>query len=347
MERLSVSLRWFFLISTSLIIVFLLQYLGAPAALLLGPMFVGVMMGMSNTVLHIDHRLFMLAQAILGCMIGQNLSPTVFSSIAAHWPVILAVLLMSFAASALCGFLLVRFSQLPGSTGAWGVSAGAASVMVAMADEHGADARLVAFIQYLRVLFVVIVMVIVSRYLLDSRESSTALRIWFPPLNHAFITTFFVVFGGLWLVQHLRIPSGAILLPALFGAILQNSQLPLQLPYWLLALAYALIGWSVGMRFTLSLLRMAMRALPQIALSIVILMLLCAGIAWMLTQTLGVDFLTAYLATTPGGLDTVAIIATSYPVDMAFVITIQTLRLFTMVYAGPALARFISRYQRH
>jgi membrane AbrB-like protein len=68
--------------------------------------------------------------------------------------------------------------------------------------------------------------------------------------------------------------------------------------------------------------------------------------AWMLTRVLKVDLLTAYLATSPGGLDTVAIIAAGSKVDMAFVMAMQTLRLFTILFTGPAIARFISRFAR-
>ena len=50
----------------------------------------------------------------------------------------------------------MRFGSLPGSTAAWGTSAGAASAMVAMSQEFGADPLLVAMMQYLRVIFVVL-----------------------------------------------------------------------------------------------------------------------------------------------------------------------------------------------
>jgi membrane AbrB-like protein len=78
--------------------------------------------------------------------------------------------------------------------------------------------------------------------------------------------------------------------------------------------------------------------------SIVALMLFCGGLGWMLTQFLPVDLLTAYLATSPGGLDTVAIIAAGSRVDMTFVMAMQTLRLFTILLTGPAMARFISNH---
>ena len=54
--------------------------------------------------------------------------------------------------------------------------------------------------------------------------------------------------------------------------------------------------------------------------------------------------MTAYLATSPGGIDTVAIIAAGSRADMSFIMAMQTLRLFSILLAGPLLARFISRY---
>lgn len=53
-----------------------------------------------------------------------------------------------------------------------------------------------------------------------------------------------------------------------------------------------------------------------------------------------IDFMTAYLATSPGGLDTVAVIAAGSNADMALIIAMQTLRLFSILLTGPAIARF-------
>ncbi len=277
-------------------------------------------------------------------MIAQTLSPSILTPLLQDWPVVLAVLLLTLAASGLSGFLLVRFSHLPGPTGAWGSSPGGASAMVAMAGDFGADVRLVAFMQYLRVLFVATAAAIVARIGLGDAAHSVSL-VWFPPLDRGFLVTLGVMFAGAWLGTKLRIPSGALLLPALVGAGLHSSGIAmLQVPEWLLALAYALIGWSVGLRFTRPVFLLALRTLPQMIISIIGLMLLCGGLAWMLTQVLHIDLMTAYLATSPGGLDTVAIIAAGSRVDIAFVMALQTLRLFTILLTGPALARFISRY---
>ncbi len=71
---------------------------------------------------------------------------------------------------------------------------------------------------------------------------------------------------------------------------------------------------------------------------------LCGFSAWMLTSLLNLDALTAYLATSPGGLDSVAIIAVGSNADVATVLAIQTLRVFVVILLGPQIAKLISRY---
>ena len=69
----------------------------------------------------------------------------------------------------------------------------------------------------------------------------------------------------------------------------------------------------------------------------------CAGLAFVLTKILGIDALTTYLATSPGGMDSVAIIAASSKVDMSFVMALQTIRFIIVLVVGPPMARFIAQ----
>lgn len=116
----------------------------------------------------------------------------------------------------------------------------------------------------------------------------------------------------------------------------------IELPEWLLAIAYMAIGWQIGLGFDKQIFLMALRPLPQILLSIFSLMAICAGMAWGLAHYMQIDFLTAYLATSPGGVDSVAVIAAGSHADMALIMAMQTLRLFSILLTGPAVARFIS-----
>jgi uncharacterized protein len=61
-----------------------------------------------------------------------------------------------------------------------------------------------------------------------------------------------------------------------------------------------------------------------------------------LVEAFGIDPLTAYLATSPGGADSVAIIAASSRVDLSFVMALQTIRFVFLLLAGPAISRYVA-----
>ncbi|WFN54582.1 AbrB family transcriptional regulator [Dickeya lacustris] len=333
------------MLAVSLLLGWVLQHYHVPAALLLGPMLVGVTMGLKGATIRVPRPLFYASNAVLGCLVAQSLSLSILTPLVNEWPLVVFVLLSTLVASGLSGWLLMRYSELPGTTGTWGASPGGASAMVAMAADFGADVRLVAFMQYLRVVMVTAAAAVVARAGLGTGAQAGSELAWFPALDWHFPATLVVAFSAAWLGRRLRIPSGQLLGPMIIGSMLHSSgTLTLQTPEWLLALAYALIGWSVGLAFTRPVFLLALRTLPKMMASIVVLMLLCGGMALMLTHLLSVDILTAYLATSPGGLDSIAIIAAGSRVDIAFVIAMQTLRLLSTLIFSPMLSRYISRH---
>ena len=275
-------------------------------------------------------------------MIAQNLTGSILTTLAANWPIVLAILLVTLLSSAIVGWLLVRYSSLPGNTGAWGSSPGGAAAMVAMAQDYGADIRLVAFMQYLRVLFVAGAAVLVTRMMLgDNAEVVNQQIVWFPPVSINLLLTILLAVVAGTAGCMLRLPSGTMLIPMLAGAVLQSGQLiTIELPEWLLAMAYMAIGWRIGLGFDVTL----CGTTPATCLIVFALLAICAGMAWGLTRFMHIDFMTAYLATSPGGLDTVAVIAAGSNADMAHIMAMQTLRLFSILLTGPAIARFISTY---
>jgi uncharacterized protein len=322
-----------------------LELTGLPAALLLGPMVMGVAVALKGATVRMPQTLFFAAQSIIGCLIARSVTPSTLVTVSQNWLPILLVVMTTILAAGFVGWLMVRFSALPGTTGAWGSSAGAASAMVAMAEAFGADARLVAFMQYLRVLFVALATSLVSRFMFDVVGQTGPAAHWFGDIRWiGFAQTLAIAAIGATIGLRLRIPAGASLVPMLAGATLQSSGLvEIELPLWLLAITYAVLGWYVGLRFTRDVVFHALRALPQTVISILALIALCGGSAFLLTRLLHVDPLTAYLATSPGGLDTVAIIATGSTADVAFVMALQTVRLLLVILIGPPMARLTSR----
>ncbi|HEX4327398.1 MAG TPA: AbrB family transcriptional regulator, partial [Burkholderiales bacterium] len=68
----------------------------------------------------------------------------------------------------------------------------------------------------------------------------------------------------------------------------------------------------------------------------------CGGLAWLLHVFAGIDPLSAYLATSPGGVDAVAIIAASAKVNVSFVMSMQLARLIVVIVAGPPLTKYVA-----
>ena len=339
-------LQWLVLIVISALFAFLLETAALPGALLIGPMLAAIVVGTHGASVRTPKLSFAVGQAIVGVLIASSLSPSIFLSFAARWPLFLAVVLATVAASSFLGYLISLWRIMPGSTAVWGSSPGAATAMVLMADAFGADARLVAFMQYLRVIFVTMAAALIARLWVDTSGVVLPPTIWFPPIEiQPFAATVAVVAAGCLLGPLVRLPS-----PYFMGALIVGTVLHLaggvefQLPEWLLAISYALIGWTIGLNFNRAILRHAARALPQIILSILVMIAFCGGLAWLLVYEMGVDPLTAYLATSPGGMDSVAIIAAaSDTIDISFVMALQTARFLFVLVFGPPIARTIAR----
>jgi membrane AbrB-like protein len=322
----------------------LLAWLGVPAALLLGPMLAAIAISVGGGRVRVPVRAISLAQGIVGCMIANMLPASIGGEVAGHWPIFALGVFSVIAASGVLGWLLTQMRVLPGTTIVWGLSPGAASAMTIMAGAHGADVQLVALMQYLRVVVVAAFVSVVARIWGVSAHHAAAAITWFPAIAWLpFIETLALAGVGAAIATRLRISAGALLLPLGAGIVLtQCGLMTIELPRWLLAIAYALVGWQIGLRFTWPLFVHAAKALPRILVCTLALIALCGGLAALLVVIAGIDPLTAYLATSPGGADTVAIIAASSNVDAPFVMTMQILRSIAILLLGPAMAKLIA-----
>jgi membrane AbrB-like protein len=337
--------QWAILVAASVPLAALLELVALPAALLLGPMIAGILLSSNGGTIRAPRLPLFAAQTIVGCLVARAITGDIWLRFLKDWPLFLSVIASIVAASSALGWLLSRWKVLPGTTAVWGTAPGGASVMMVMAGAFGADARLVALMQYLRVVLVAAVASAVARQWLAAPVVGTVPST--PPIVYHWwdlvLTLMIAGFGGA-LGFGLKIPAGGLLLPMLMGAVLEGLGLvTITLPQWLLALCYAVLGWSVGLGFTRDILSHAARVLPQILLSICAIIGICALSAFVLVKGAGIDPMTAYLATCPGGVDSIAIIGASSRADLSFIMTLQTLRLLVVLLAGPALARCIAQ----
>lgn len=336
--------RWFSLFVMSVILALCLEIAHIPAALLLGPMISAILLAVSSVNVKIPPNLFTMAQGVIGCMVANAITNDILLEVARGWPVFLGGVVSVILAATAIGYILAKKQILPGTTAIWGSAAGGASAMVLMAESYGADVRLVAVMQYMRVVLVALIGSALAHFLAPEHVPAMAVN-FFPPVDYGwFAITMLIAFGGALGAKYLRVPAGGMLVPFIIGVILQNTgAVTLVLPPWLLAASYMIIGWGIGLRFTRPILSHAFSLIPVLLLSTFSLMGIYAIFAVALSFLTKVDLLTAYLATSPGGADSVSIIAASTAVNMPFVMAYQSVRFLLVTITGPMIARFVAK----
>jgi membrane AbrB-like protein len=286
---------------------------------------------------------FRLGQALVGVVIGALVDVATLSRLAGDWPSVLLVTVGTLAISVVAGRLLALHRDVSRATGAFALIAGGASGIVALARELGADDRVVTVVQYLRVLLVLLAMPLVTTFFFSPPSGhgdlSRGPTRWLPDL--VFVVVAVVV--GLAVQRVLRAPAAALLAPMLVAVVISASGVlgTVSVPGVLEQLGYALIGVRVGLRFTRRSLRSIARLLPLATALIVLVIVACGLLGLLLSAVTGVDRLTAYLATTPGGLFAVLATAADSGSDVTYVLAVQVIRVFAMLLVAPVLARWL------
>ncbi|MCM3785186.1 AbrB family transcriptional regulator [Neobacillus mesonae] len=99
-----------------------------------------------------------------------------------------------------------------------------------------------------------------------------------------------------------------------------------------------IVAYTMGLSFTLSALKEITRHLPTMLLMTVLLLLLCAGMAVLLSRFTGANFLTMLMGSIPGGLSQVVTLAEETKgVNVTVVTVMQVIRLMTIIISIPAL----------
>jgi membrane AbrB-like protein len=322
----------------------LLTLLHLPSAALFGGLLAGLVRALAFPGrLEVPRIAMTAAQAVIGVTIGALVRLSTLGAIGEHWLPVLLVTVGTLVLSLAAGQLLRLRRDISPVTGAFSMIAGGASGITAMARDLGADQRMVAVLQYLRVLLIVVLMPVAATAVYGGSTGSGSPAADAPGWAAGLLFT--VVCAGIGAVvgQLARIPVGALLGPMLVAAVVDLTGLShgAQVPDLVENAAFLVIGLQVGVTFTRASLRTVGRALPLALAIIAGLVLGCAGLGAVLAPAAGVGQLDAYLATTPGGLYAVLATATDSGADATFVLAVQVLRLFVMLLSAPLLARWL------
>jgi membrane AbrB-like protein len=320
--------------------------IGVPAPGLFAAILVGLVWALAAGAdgMAPPRRVVLAAQAVIGATLGAYFELAPLTALGGRWLPVGAVVAATLVVSLLAGLLVAMVARLDRPTALLGLVAGGASAIVALSDELGADARLVAVMQYARVLVVVLLAPLLTAFALGERAGTGGSGGADAAAAADLVYTLAASGVGLLLARRLGAPAPALLGPLVVGAGLTATGLPsgAGVPGLVQELAFAVIGLQVGLRFTPATIRRAGRLLPVVLAAVVGMIGLCAGLAAALVALAGVRFVDAYLATTPGGIYAVLAIAVGSDADTTFVTAVQVLRMLIMVLAAPPLVRLLA-----
>lgn len=327
-----------------------LSTIGLPAAWMIGPMLGAVICALlsKGDNIAIPSLMFQTAQGLVGMVIASSFQPSIVPLLISKWSEVVVVGIGTLLISLSVGVLMSYIQKTDLVTSILGNLPGGASGMVAMSESVCADIKLVAVTQYVRLMAVVLSAAVGARVFASSfHVTHTGMHIQTSISWGQCILTIGIMGFGMWLGGMLKLPASALLGPMVLGILFESFGLVhIQLPYGAPSVAYAVIGIYVGLLFDKAAVKHAGALLPYFLLSSVILIASCAGMGLLLKNVSGEDFVTCFLGTSPGGLDSIGMTAMGSGANMSFVIALQTIRLLSIVLIGPSIVRTVSHYTR-
>ena len=347
---MAAAARWTCLIAATAAAGWVLGGLGLPSSYLFGALLAGIAVALlAPGRLAVPERVFTAAQAVAGVVLGTLLDSSSLDAIAGAWPALALVTAATLAISLAAGAVLARVTSLDPATAALGMVAGGAAGIVGMAAELGADDRLVAFMQYLRVLVIVLLTPVLVAIAFGGTSGDGAVvseavlgdaRGWALAAGAAAL--------GAAAGARSRVPGGVLLAPMAIAAFVALA-VPggeFEVPRLLRDVAFAGIGLEVGLKFTLATVRQLGRLLVPVVIALLGVLAACGLLAVALHVTTDVSLRDAYLATTPGGVYAVVAVAVGADADAGFILAAQALRLVVMIALAPVVVRLLVRRAR-
>jgi uncharacterized protein len=339
---------WVLLGAATAALALALNAVGFPSPTLFAALVVGLAFALirSQADVHPPTWSFLSAQAVVGVTLGAYMQSEALTAAAHDWLPVTLVSAATLGISMAAGRVLARTTALDVPTATLGMIAGGASGIVTMADDLGGDDRLVAFMQYLRVLVVVLLTpLLIAAFGGGSGGASGPSPSAFGDVTD-WVLTAGIAAGAAVLARRAQVPAGTLLGPMLVAGALTLAGVDFAVPPVVRELAFALIGLQVGLRFTVGTVMLLGRLIFPVLGAVLALIVGCAGLAVLLTLTTSVSFRDSYLATTPGGLYAVLAVAVGAGANTTFILAVQILRLLVAVLLAPLAVRRIARVGR-
>ena len=300
--------------------------LRVPLAWMIGPMVATAAASLSGWRLQQIPMGRELGQAVVGVAIGLQMTPTVFTSVAALTPAIAVATIGVVTTTTAAAFILRPLGQVDPRTAFFATAAAGMADMALVARRYGGDPDAVATVHAIRVAGIVLVVPILvvgfgtGGTIEDVTPAGAHPLALFPVLGLAVLCAYALKplgFPNPWLV-------GPMLGSAAFAAI---DPFKAAVPWTALVLAQLAIGIALGTRFK----RESLARLPRVVMAAVViaalLILASAAGGAALSAATGLPFTVAFLSLAPAGITEMVLTAKIMRVDATVVTAFQIVRI--------------------
>ncbi|MCP1336761.1 AbrB family transcriptional regulator [Futiania mangrovi] len=316
--------------------------LGLPAPLLLGAMAATLTASLAGFRLAYPHWFQFGVLSLIGIMVGGSLSPQVVGE-AGRWVPSLAaqvaVLVLALGAGMA---VIMRFGRLDRTTAFLSVYPGHLMMVIASAVDRGADVRIVAVAQSLRLALLIALLPI----LLEVPEGAEAVRAATPPPGAAALVPVAAGLAGIAVARALRLPAPPLLGGMAGAGAAALAGFPLgRLPDAVSSVLLVTVGGLIGARFAGTSATELLRKFPVCVLGVLVTLAVMLLLTWGASGLLGLPFGQVLLGYSPGGADVMPLLAAVLGLDAGYVGIHHAMRLIAMgvllplgvrLMAGPA-----------
>ncbi len=280
--------------------------------------------------------------AIIGAMIGSRFSPELLTLLPQFW--ISGLALIPFILLAHAGnYAVMRwiggyekldayFAALPGGI----------IDSVALAEEAGADLRIVTAQHFIRIILVVssipLLFLVIQGNAVGSLAGQSMGSVDYDLIDIVLLIA--IALAGLTIGQLTKLPVSHMLGPLLLAITLSvTGVIEIDIPPWLGHAAQFMVGTALGAQFSGVSRKLLIRGLRMGILSAIYMLFLAAMFAHLLIQYVPADFGAMFISFAAGGLAEMSLIALSLNFNPVVVAIHHLCRILLTVFIGNFLSR--------
>ncbi len=280
---------------------------------------------------------------VIGVAIGAAFRPELLVQAAGWLPSLIAMAVFTPLVH-WAGYRTVRVMGLDRTTALYGTMPGGWLEALQMGEDAGADVRMIAILQFLRLILTIILVPVAFTWISGHAVGSASgavmpgsdLGLTFPDV--ALLTAAGVV--GFFAGRALRFPAPQVTGPILISGLLHLTGVTGTVPPgWLVALTQLVIGTALGTRFA-GMPKGQLRAGLRLSLAHQAVMMAAAAVATVLMLRVVDEPASAiFLAFAPGGLVEMSLVALSLNLSVVYVSAHHVLRIVLAVLVARTVTR--------